>query len=378
MIRLYNKKDIKSIVALEMDTLGTTLGSEMLEDNLSNSMSHFYVYLDKNEIIGYISISFDGEQGEILNFCVNKGYQKKGIGTKILAYAMNILHSKGAKSFILEVRESNIGAISLYEKFGFKRISLRKNYYSNNENALVYLKEMISYKEVEEAYILTFCKKEVHEDYIYYHDDELKTKYYHNYYVCKNDDNVMESLYHRKSFVQFDLEHPYTGKLKFSDYEYEIEYHSSIFGLHVLRNNAYRVEKLKESDSSWAYEYFYKDTLKYGEEYSKENTKRILDVCLKEKRIDYYFVYDIDKPVGFIEVFQYKDAAKLENFSILEEYQKKGYGSCLFNHVLNELKRMGIKDIYLTADDHDTPKVMYERMGFTMVGRSYQVREVFK
>ena len=374
MIRLYNKKDIQSIVALEMDTLGTTLGSEMLEDNLSNSMSHFYVYEDKNEIIGYISISFDGEQGEILNFCVNKGYQH----TKLLAYAMNILHSKGAKSFILEVRESNIGAISLYEKFGFKRISLRKNYYSNNENALVYLKEMISYKEVEEAYILTFCKKEVHEDYIYYHDDELKTKYYHNYYVCKNDDNVMESLYHRKSFVQFDLEHPYTGKLKFSDYEYEIEYHSSIFGLHVLRNNTYRVEKLKESDSSWAYEYFYKDTLKYGEEYSKENTKRILDVCLKEKRIDYYFVYDIDKPVGFIEVFQYKDAAKLENFSILEEYQKKGYGSCLFNHVLNELKRMGIKDIYLTADYHDTPKVMYERMGFTMVGRSYQVREVFK
>ena len=378
MIRLYNKKDIPSIVALELDTLGTTLGSEMLEDNLSNSMSHFYVYLDKNEIIGYISIFFDGEQGEILNFCVNKGYQKKGIGTKILAYAMNILHSKGAKSFILEVRESNIGAISLYEKFGFKRISVRKNYYSNNENAIVYLKEMISYKEVEEAYILTFCKREVHEDYIYYHDDELKTKYYHNYYVCKNDDNVMGKLYHRKSFVQFDLEHPYTGKLKFSDYEYEIEYHSSIYGLHVLRNNTYRVEKLKESDSSWAYEYFYKDTLKYGEEYSKENTKRILDVCLKEKRIDYYFVYDINKPVGFIEVFQYKDAAKLENFSILEEYQKKGYGSCLFNHVLNELKRMGIKDIYLTADDHDTPKVMYERMGFTMVGRSYQVREVFK
>ena len=223
MIRLYNKKDIPSIVALEKDTLGTTLGSEMLEDNLSNSMSHFYVYEDKNEIIGYISISFDQEQGEILNFCVNKRYQHKGIGTKILAYAMNILHSKGAKSFILEVRESNRGAISLYEKFGFKRISLRKNYYSNNENALVYLKEMISYKEVEEAYILAFCKKEVHDDYIYYHDDELKTKYFHNYYVCKNDDHIMENLYHRESFVQFDLEHPYTGKLKFSDYEYEID-----------------------------------------------------------------------------------------------------------------------------------------------------------
>ena len=82
--------------------------------------------------------------------------------------------------------------------------------------------------------------------------------------------------------------------------------------------------------------------------------------------------------VDKVETIDYKDAAKLENFSILEEYRKKGYGSCLFNHVLNELKTLGIKDIYLTADYEDTPKVMYERMGFTMVGRSYQVREVFK
>ncbi|MCR5231619.1 MAG: GNAT family N-acetyltransferase, partial [Acholeplasmatales bacterium] len=75
MIRAYKKEDIDEIVNLELDTLGTTLGKEMLIDNLSNELSYFYVYEENNHILGYISISFDGYQGEILNFCVNKDYQ---------------------------------------------------------------------------------------------------------------------------------------------------------------------------------------------------------------------------------------------------------------------------------------------------------------
>lgn len=142
MIRAYKKEDIDEIVALELDTLGTTLGKEMLIDNLSNELSYFYVYEENNHILGYISISFDGYQGEILNFCVNKDYQHKGIGSKLLNELMNLLIEKGAKSFILEVRESNNNAIRLYEKFGFKEISIRKNYYSNLENAKVLLKEV--------------------------------------------------------------------------------------------------------------------------------------------------------------------------------------------------------------------------------------------
>lgn len=378
MIRLYNKKDIPFIVNLEMETLGTTLGSEMLENNLSNRLSHFYVYENNKEIVGYISLSFDGEQGEILNFCVKKSSQGKGIGTALLSYAINILHSKGAKSFILEVRESNNNAIKLYEKFGFKRISVRKNYYSNNENALVLLKEMISYLDLEEAYICSFCKKEEHDGYIEYSCPEVKGKYFYNYYECDNNEELMSKLYNRKGFVQFDLPHPYTGKLKFSDYESEAEYHSSIYGLKPLRNSSYEVKKIEEKDREWFINYLFIDAKEYGEEYAKQNAKKHAEVSLDLKKNDWYFVFDNKKPVGFICSFKYKDAAKLEDFVIQDEYQKKGYGSCLFFYVIEELKRQGIHDIYLTADLEDTPKVMYERMGFTEVGRRYQVREVFE
>ena len=143
MIRPYKKEDIDEIVSLELDTLGTTLGKDMLISNLSNEFSYFYVYEQNNQILGYISISFDGNQGEILNFCVDKLSQNQGIGTKLLAYSIDKLISLGAKSFILEVRESNNNAIKIYNKFGFDKISTRKNYYSNGENALVLLKEVL-------------------------------------------------------------------------------------------------------------------------------------------------------------------------------------------------------------------------------------------
>ena len=43
---------------------------------------------------------------------------------------------------MLEVRKSNISAQKLYEKNGFKKISVRKNYYDNIEDAFIYLKAL--------------------------------------------------------------------------------------------------------------------------------------------------------------------------------------------------------------------------------------------
>ena len=40
----------------------------------------------------------------------------------------------------LEVRESNVRARKLYEKFGFKIVGERKNYYDNNETAILYVR----------------------------------------------------------------------------------------------------------------------------------------------------------------------------------------------------------------------------------------------
>lgn len=137
MSRLCEEADINKIVSLELNLLNSTLGYESLKDYLKNPLINVLVDEIDNDVIGYISYSFDGEILEIYNFCVKEEYQRCGIGTKLINYAFDLCINKGLKSSILEVRESNIKAIAFYFKLGYKQIALRKNYYSNNEDALI-------------------------------------------------------------------------------------------------------------------------------------------------------------------------------------------------------------------------------------------------
>ena len=148
MLRQMEYKDILSIIKIEEDTLNETLGFSMLNDILENPLLKAYVYESNNKVLGYISLSFDGAIIEILNFCVDKLNQKSGIGKKLLNYAIIDSYKLDARSVFLEVREDNYKAISLYESFGFKKIHVRKNYYKDLCNAIVYEKKLYDYKEV--------------------------------------------------------------------------------------------------------------------------------------------------------------------------------------------------------------------------------------
>ena len=139
MLREIKKEDIDSIVKIEEETLNTTLGKGMLEDIITNPIMKAYVY-DDNGVLGYISVSFDGITLEILNFCVDINHQNKGIGFKLINYSIEEATKNGAKSVFLEVREDNKRAIHIYESLGFKLIHIRKNYYKDLCNALVYEK----------------------------------------------------------------------------------------------------------------------------------------------------------------------------------------------------------------------------------------------
>ena len=81
------------------------------------------------------------DEGYIFNVAVRESYRNKGVATALI----NELITYGKKnnfSFItLEVRESNLPAISLYSKFGFIKAGERKDYYSNpKENAILLTK----------------------------------------------------------------------------------------------------------------------------------------------------------------------------------------------------------------------------------------------
>lgn len=90
---------------------------------------HIKVASYKTQIVGFI-VWNDFGTIEILRLLVDKKFRNQGIAYKLIKAITT-------KSTILEVRSSNIIAISLYKKLGFKQIAERKNYYKNGQDALI-------------------------------------------------------------------------------------------------------------------------------------------------------------------------------------------------------------------------------------------------
>lgn len=82
------------------------------------------------EICGYLFSSFVAGELTLENICVANDKQGLGLGSKLMQQLDVIAESLDAEEIWLEVRVSNLAAIHLYEKFGFRQQGTRKNYYS--------------------------------------------------------------------------------------------------------------------------------------------------------------------------------------------------------------------------------------------------------
>ena len=94
----------------------------------------------QKELKGYIILSQVLEEAHLLNLCVSSKYQGFGLGRELTARGIKEVVERGARKMFLEVRRSNLRAISLYESFGFSEIAIRTNYYqgsSISEDAVV-------------------------------------------------------------------------------------------------------------------------------------------------------------------------------------------------------------------------------------------------
>ena len=100
-----------------------------------NSNEKIYVYKDEDQVLGFIHIAVNYEVVDLLNIIVRENIRNKGIGTMLMDYMITDLPS-GIDRILLEVNESNLDAIKLYNKFNFEVINTRKNYYGD-KNALI-------------------------------------------------------------------------------------------------------------------------------------------------------------------------------------------------------------------------------------------------
>ena len=134
---LFDLENIKDILISDFDDFWNY---NILKEELESSNSKYIIAkTNDGEIIGFAGIKIILDNADIMNIVVKKSWRKQGVGNLLLSNLISICKISNLSSLSLEVNEDNLPAIHLYEKFGFKQIGVRKNYYQDKDGMIMSL-----------------------------------------------------------------------------------------------------------------------------------------------------------------------------------------------------------------------------------------------
>ena len=133
------EEDLDEVVAIEnlIYTHPWTRG------NFADSLRSGYecrTWRRRGELVGYFVLMAAAGEAHLLNLSVAGAHQRSGHGKALLGVTIDLARELGARNVFLEVRPSNDPAQALYTRFGFRRIAVRRGYYTahgGREDALV-------------------------------------------------------------------------------------------------------------------------------------------------------------------------------------------------------------------------------------------------
>lgn len=137
-IKQISKKDASCVAKIEEECFSTPFSEDDILGYIDNPIWNFFVAKSGDSVVGYISFTKIIDECQIVNVAVSETARKMGVGTLLIENLLDFCHQNSVNKLFLEVRESNVPAIKLYEKFGFSVVGVSKNHYSMpTENALL-------------------------------------------------------------------------------------------------------------------------------------------------------------------------------------------------------------------------------------------------
>lgn len=138
IIRRMKQDDAGKVAVLEKANFSVPWSEQSFREAAAKEENIYVVAEESGEILGYAGAWGVFGEADITNVCVREDSRKKGIGVNLLYFLMEEGKKADIKTFFLEVRESNVAAIKLYEKLGFHKVGIRKNFYEKPvENGIV-------------------------------------------------------------------------------------------------------------------------------------------------------------------------------------------------------------------------------------------------
>jgi ribosomal-protein-alanine N-acetyltransferase len=134
IIRKMTVDDIPAVVDLDQKSFSLPWPERSFRYELTdNPASRCWVAELDGKVVGMLVAWLIVDEAHVATVATHPDYRRRGIGRRLLAYALRHIMQDGAHSSFLEVRESNLAAQEMYRKFGYEVTGRRRRYYRDND-----------------------------------------------------------------------------------------------------------------------------------------------------------------------------------------------------------------------------------------------------
>ena len=138
-----SREDLDSVMEIERSSFSTPWSRNSFYNLLLRDDATLWVAEVTGKIVGYAVVWYVLREAELGNLAVAPEWRQRGLGRRLLDWALDRARERGTSRVFLEVRESNRAAQELYSRCGFERVGVRRRYYrAPVEDALVMCLEL--------------------------------------------------------------------------------------------------------------------------------------------------------------------------------------------------------------------------------------------
>ena len=136
-VEVLTPAQLRAVADLEVACFADPWSEKALE-LLVQDGAYGAVYLSNGKVMAYGGILWAPDEGQITNIATHPDARRCGMGAAILEHLIAVARARGCEQLSLEVRVSNTPAISLYERYGFLKMGIRRGFYKHpTEDAFV-------------------------------------------------------------------------------------------------------------------------------------------------------------------------------------------------------------------------------------------------
>ena len=133
--------DLTEVIAIEEKIYPHPWTRGNFADSLRSGYQCHVLRDENGSMLGYFLMMWLIDEAHLLNISVREDLHGQGLGCYLLSQIAQMAHANLLSSILLEVRPTNLRALAVYQRYGFVRIGLRKQYYpaadGQREDAIV-------------------------------------------------------------------------------------------------------------------------------------------------------------------------------------------------------------------------------------------------